>query len=56
MRCNCRHGRMMAAYDAAAHHWWNLAEAATRLYPAELEEFKRDKPMPQLGDFMKGTF
>lgn len=56
MRCTCRHGRMMTAYDLAVEAWWNKAEAATSLYRTELKEYKRDHPMPNLREFMKGTF
>lgn len=47
---------MMAAFDCAKEVWLNAAEAATSLYPTELADYKREHPMPQLRDFMKGTF
>jgi hypothetical protein len=56
VRCGCRHGRMMSAFDTASHVWWDRAEAATSLYATELAEWKADHPMPQLGEYMKGVF
>jgi hypothetical protein len=54
--CRCRHGRMMSAFELAYEVWWNDAEAATSLYATELAEWRADNPVPQLGDYMKGTF
>lgn len=56
IRCTCRHGRMMDAFDQATQVWWDAAEAETKLYPTELAEYRREHPMPQLGDFMKGSY
>lgn len=56
VRCSCRHGRMMTAHDLAVEAWRNRAETATSEYTTELAEYKRDHPMPQLGEFMKGAF
>jgi len=47
---------MMEAFYTASEFWWNVAESATSLYPTELAEYKLNNPMPQLRDFMKGTF
>jgi hypothetical protein len=56
VRCTCRHGRMMDAFDLAKEVWLNAAEAATSLYATELAEYKKDHPMPQLKDFMAGQY
>jgi hypothetical protein len=55
-RCGCRHGRMMTAWDLAVEAWRDQAEADSRGYRTELDEYRRDHPMPQLGDFMEGDF
>jgi hypothetical protein len=47
---------MMTAWDDAVQTWLDRAEQVTRLYPTELAEYKRDHPMPNVGDFMKGAF
>jgi hypothetical protein len=56
VRCSCRHGRMMDAFDIATRMWWDAAEAATSLYETELAEWKKDHPMPNLRDFMGGQY
>lgn len=52
----CRHCLMMAAFDCAKEVWLNAAEAATRGYATEMAEYKLTNPMPQLREFMKGTY
>jgi hypothetical protein len=47
---------MMAAFDCAKEVWLDAAEAFSRGYAIELAQFKLDNPMPQLRDFMKGTY
>lgn len=46
----------MTAHDLAIEAWWNVAEAVTSLYPAELSLYRQSNPMPNLGDFMSGAF
>lgn len=47
---------MMTAWDLATEAWLDKAEATSRLHSTELAEFKQDNPMPNVGEFMKGTF
>ena len=56
VRCGCRHGRMMEAYDLAVIVWTDQAEAATSQYGTELQQYREDNPVPHLSDFMKGSF
>jgi len=56
VRCTCRHGRMMDAFDTARQMWWDEAERETSLYPTELAEWKKDHPMPNLREFMGGQY
>jgi hypothetical protein len=56
IRCSCRHGRMMTAFDCASEVWRDQAEAVSNGHDAELEEYRRDNPPPHLSDYMKSEF
>ena len=45
----------METYWAHAQAWWEHAEKATALYPAELTEYRRLHPRPTLKQHMIGT-
>jgi hypothetical protein len=47
---------MMTVFDCEMEAWQDRAEAETRGYATELVTFKLTHPMPQLRDFMKGTY
>lgn len=56
VRCLCRHGRMMTAFDCASEVWRDQAESASSEYATELEQYRRDNPPPHLSDYMKSEF
>ena len=47
--------RWFETFDTAATAWRSLAEYETRLYPAELAEFRAAHPAPQLKSYMLAT-
>lgn len=47
---------MMAAFDCAMEAWKDAAEAFSKGYAAELAQFKLEHPMPQLREFMNGSY
>lgn len=53
VRCTCAHGRMLDAFDLDTEAWRAERERATSEYPAEMIEWERLHPRPQLGEYMK---
>lgn len=53
-RGSCLHRQVVEDYRAARQAWWEAAEAATALYPAELEEYCRQHPAPNFRDWLIG--
>lgn len=47
---------MMEAFDTLTQLWWDQAEAATSLYPAELAEYRETNPVPRLAPLMRESF
>jgi hypothetical protein len=55
-RSRTRHHRdLMDAYNAAMEQWKLACENATNGFADEVEEFKRDHPMPTLKAFLAGS-
>lgn len=49
---DCRHRQWVESYHAARATAWATLEAVTALYPADVERYLADNPLPALRDWM----